>query len=310
MHPIVLLIIAGAGGYFLWDTLQEKEPEVQGLDTAGSKIVVPTTNKTPEEGVSDVPIPPGNGPQAIHKKHHHHKSANLHPDTPAIITPSGASNLSVQTIHDVQRAANTLGVAVPSIPVDGYLNPQTKRAISTLQHQLGIPPTGKPDMPTMNAIERALGQLAMGQSAVGAYPPVQQATVHTVKKLVKMATQLAVDDISGMQRALNAIGSKPTLAVDNVLGSKTIAAVKAFQISQGLVADGIPGPKTLTALQAAVDPGAMAAVAHNVSSIFTGESRDVEMELGRGFGGGGGELGSAFGGKSRKSKSTAHQKRM
>ncbi len=52
-----------------------------------------------------------------------------------------------------------------------------------------------------------------------------------------------------LQKQLNALGAK--LFVDGDLGDKTEAAVRAYQLKVGLVADGIAGPKTLAALAGA-----------------------------------------------------------
>jgi len=84
-----------------------------------------------------------------------------------------------------------------------------------------------------------------------------------VAHLSKTASQLPVSDVSSMQRALNALGAKPPLKIDGIIGNKTTAAIKAFQIASGLVADGVAGPKTLTALQYAVDPAVAQIVASN-----------------------------------------------
>jgi len=54
--------------------------------------------------------------------------------------------------------------------------------------------------------------------------------------------------IAWIQAKLNEKGANPKLDVDGDLGPATIAAIKAFQMKNGLVADGIVGPKTLTAL--------------------------------------------------------------
>ncbi|BAZ49779.1 hypothetical protein NIES4103_23910 [Nostoc sp. NIES-4103] len=51
------------------------------------------------------------------------------------------------------------------------------------------------------------------------------------------------DDVEFLQRFLNADDFGP-LAEDGVFGSKTEAAVKKYQSSRGLTADGIVGPKT------------------------------------------------------------------
>lgn len=54
--------------------------------------------------------------------------------------------------------------------------------------------------------------------------------------------------IKEIQEALSKAGY-PTGAIDGIWGRKTIAAVKMFQASKGLVVDGIAGPQTLAALQ-------------------------------------------------------------
>jgi len=54
--------------------------------------------------------------------------------------------------------------------------------------------------------------------------------------------------IAWVQAKLNDNEANPKLDVDGDLGPATIAAVKAFQTSHGLVPDGIVGPKTLAAL--------------------------------------------------------------
>ncbi len=59
-----------------------------------------------------------------------------------------------------------------------------------------------------------------------------------------------VDYIANIQTLLNKVqGSR--LSVDGVLGILTISAIVTFQGSKGLVPDGMPGPKTLAALEAA-----------------------------------------------------------
>lgn len=64
--------------------------------------------------------------------------------------------------------------------------------------------------------------------------------------------------IAELQSDLGKLGFDPG-PVDGWRGAKTIAATKAFQKAAGLVADGVAGPMTLTAIRAALapaDPGA------------------------------------------------------
>jgi putative chitinase len=69
-------------------------------------------------------------------------------------------------------------------------------------------------------------------------------------------------DVSSLQARLKELGFNPG-TVDGVFGPGTEAALKAFQASEGLVADGIAGPKTIAALQLSVStaiPSAIPAV--------------------------------------------------
>src|ERR1700690_133990 len=255
MHPIVLLLIAGTGAYFLYDAMEEEPPEVQGLKTkAGGTIVVPTKahHKEPKESLTDVPPPADNGPAAIHAPPPYKPGPALHPQAPALITRGGVSNFAMQSVEDLQRAANTLGFG--PLAITGTLESRTRAALAALQKSLGLPPGDVMGLPMRKAVEAALGSRAAGAAPVASHPIVQQANSAYVHQLAQQASQLPVTDVVSMQRALNAIGAKPPLKLDGIIGKKTTAQIKAFQISQGLVADGIAGPKTLTALQAAVDP--------------------------------------------------------
>ena len=56
-------------------------------------------------------------------------------------------------------------------------------------------------------------------------------------------------DVTYLQQRLTALGYKPGTA-DGIFGSKTLAAVRAFQADHKLAVDGIVGPKTWAALAA------------------------------------------------------------
>ena len=58
--------------------------------------------------------------------------------------------------------------------------------------------------------------------------------------------------IAALQADLNALGALPALIVDGGFGPKTEAALMAFQITHGLQGDGLIGPLSWAALDAAV----------------------------------------------------------
>jgi peptidoglycan hydrolase-like protein with peptidoglycan-binding domain len=71
----------------------------------------------------------------------------------------------------------------------------------------------------------------------------------------------AIATLADVQSALNALGGAGTpLKVDGINGPKTIAAVKAFQSTHGLIVDGIALPKTKAALALALAGGPGVAV--------------------------------------------------
>jgi peptidoglycan hydrolase-like protein with peptidoglycan-binding domain len=61
-----------------------------------------------------------------------------------------------------------------------------------------------------------------------------------------------VATLSDVQKALNMLGASPRLYLNGKLDPRTVAAVRVFQVTHGMLADGVPGPKTRTALQLAI----------------------------------------------------------
>jgi peptidoglycan hydrolase-like protein with peptidoglycan-binding domain len=61
-----------------------------------------------------------------------------------------------------------------------------------------------------------------------------------------------VETMSDVQKALNMLGASPKVMLTGKLDPRTVAAVRVFQVTHGMLADGVPGPKTRTAMQIAV----------------------------------------------------------
>jgi len=73
--------------------------------------------------------------------------------------------------------------------------------------------------------------------------------IHCNCYVIKTPAIVAPDkNVLAIQRALNVKGANPKLAESGVNDAATKAGIAAFQKSNGLVADGIAGPKTLKAL--------------------------------------------------------------
>jgi putative chitinase len=61
------------------------------------------------------------------------------------------------------------------------------------------------------------------------------------------------DEVKSLQRDLNILGADPQLEVDGRFGNQTRLAVKEFQVTAGIAADGIPGPVTMTTIKLTLD---------------------------------------------------------
>jgi hypothetical protein len=77
----------------------------------------------------------------------------------------------------------------------------------------------------------------------------------------------------GLQTALTKLGFDPG-PVDGIPGSRTRAALVAFQTSAGLQPDGIPGPKTFAALRQALKPSAAPALAKVTPEVSADKETD------------------------------------
>ena len=84
-------------------------------------------------------------------------------------------------------------------------------------------------------------------------------------------------DTNAVQTALSRLGYAPG-PIDGAWGAKTKGAVVSFQAAKGLTADGIVGPKTIAALQAAVAemrPASPAPSAARPPAVTAGAGRGI-----------------------------------
>ena len=154
-----------------------------------------------------------------------------------VVTATGSSAVSPQTVKDVQGALNTLGYQ-PVLKVDGIPGPMTTNNIKQYQAKAGMPVTGTVDPALASSLQIALQTVSAVNASVGSAGPVSSAT----------QAPAGVNTSTEVQHALNLLGAKPALAEDGKIGPMSVAAIRVFQQTHGLTVDGIAGPKTKTAL--------------------------------------------------------------
>jgi peptidoglycan hydrolase-like protein with peptidoglycan-binding domain len=144
------------------------------------------------------------------------------------------------TTAQIQTALNAWGASPPLTP-DGSYGPLTRAATIAFQHAKGLTEDGKAGALTQTQLQPYLNRaVSVSASPAPRQTPAAAAAPAQTRSVTLSNTQV--------QTALNAAGAMPPLVVDGSLGPKSKAAVKAFQATHGLAADGVPGPLTQAAL--------------------------------------------------------------
>ena len=308
--------VAAVGGLELYKHFHPQLQSLRHVGPTGAPIqtVVPVTDSATKPGVAAAPLPPNNGSAATFTPPPATPNGTLGLE-PTVITPSGAANLSIDSVSDVQNALTTLGVA--KLAADGKSGPATAAAVTVFQSAHGLPSTGIIDPPLKAALQSALASLAGTQKHIGQSLPVQAAAVGAstpdsplgasivsagLHKIVSLFQGLFHSDVGAegadlpktddhkaalikLQRVLNLLGASPPLDESGTMTPETTAAIKCFQVTYGLVADGVPLQKTVAAMALAVDPAAQAAIlpsvpkaADHVASLAATEDPKSEIK--------------------------------
>lgn len=168
------------------------------------------------------------------------------------IAPTGVTR---ETTSHLQNAVQAT-LPKLSVPASGRTTPaampRTSAPAQTAVHAVATAPAPKTSSAPTPA--PAAHSAHHGDCAIGAEPVVVHANPTTPAAVAKVISEHPITTPHAVQQALNKAGATPTLKVDGVIGPKTVAATKAFQIATGLVPDGVPGPKTRTALAIATCP--------------------------------------------------------
>ena len=139
--------------------------------------------------------------------------------------------------------------------VDGVIGAQTRLAIKEIQKKIGLKAHGRIDAVTLLALQRLkelpkpneakVQESSLPEPAEKVEPQAQDKEAAPAAKISKpVKSEIGTEQI---QKALQTAGFYKG-KIDGKLGPQTKKAIKAFQKSQGLKADGIAGQKTREAL--------------------------------------------------------------
>ena len=178
------------------------------------------------------------GPQTIAKIDAAYESKTGKSSSSA--TSSSASGLKLNSkgtdVRNLQQDLTTLGYYWAEIT--GNFGAKTETAVKRFQEENGLTADGVAGAKTLNAIAAAVARKG-GTSA-------SSSSAGTALKLNSQGTK-----VSQLQTDLKQLGYYYAEITGN-FGSKTEAAVKAFQKAKGLTVDGVAGTRTLDAIAAAV----------------------------------------------------------
>jgi peptidoglycan hydrolase-like protein with peptidoglycan-binding domain len=281
--PFVPVALGGAGLFAGYKIFFEEKTHIQRLHAAdpvtgaGVDVAVPTTTDPPVLSKSvtpptsdDIAVVPREETLGVNTvvedgRIRHHRRHYVEPPivpgmlplAPTVFTPYGPAPMTIRSPYDIQYALNALGHG--PLRIDGSVGPETTRALLDFQRTRGLAQTGlipETRAHLQNAVQAMIPRPGVVRTGahVGAEAVVANAVKATPVAVAVVTKTPAIATPHAVQVALNKTGANPPLKVDGELGPKTVAATKAFQVVHGLLVDGVPGPKTRTALAIACLP--------------------------------------------------------
>lgn len=173
---------------------------------------------------------------------------------------ASAASLSTSATRTLQRALISRGFSIPSGPT-GWYGPETTRAVAAFQRSQGWRGSGADGIAGALTLRR-LGVAVSGASVTRATPAVAKPAAKPKASATSKATSkkaspkayrpgTASREVYFLQQALIERGYSIPAGPTGYYGTRTVKAVRAFQLAQGWPAsqcDGIPGAKTLKLL--------------------------------------------------------------
>ena len=178
-------------------------------------------------------------------------------------TPSAGSGVSARTVEQVQTKLKALGFY--SGDITGNIGTKTTNAIIAFQQRYGLSPDGVIGNATLTRLNEVYAQVSDNS---------------TSSNSVTESASVSSDTIRQVQDKLKTLGLYSGEVTGNA-GSKTTAAIKAFQEKYGLTADGIPGNATLKKLDEVIAGTSRKETAETepAASVSSGTIRQVQERL-------------------------------
>ncbi|MCX7831843.1 MAG: N-acetylmuramoyl-L-alanine amidase [Actinobacteria bacterium] len=169
-------------------------------------------------------------------------------------------------VKEIQNRLLKLGYSVGPTHADGNFGLKTKEAVIKFQKKTGLKPTGIVDKETYQKL--IFESYELGDRTLYLHYPFFKGR-----------------DVLELQKILKSFGFNPG-PLDGIFGPLTEKAVREFQMSVGLVPDGIVGPQTITKLfDSARNFGSSSVVIYPEREIGLEPLKDVPIALDAGHGG-------------------------
>lgn len=176
----------------------------------------------------------------------------------------------MMTGEDIKWLQATLVEAGYNLTIDGYFGNKTKSAVISYQSNHGLDADGIVGPNTINSLKSTL--TSNTQQVTESASEVTKYTEPT-KNIGYTSPITTGEDVKWIQSNLNYL-NHAGLSIDGQYGPLTRTAVKAFQASHGLIADGIVGPRTLAEMKACLN---------NEQGLYTPNSTPLENILSNGY---------------------------
>lgn len=153
--------------------------------------------------------------------------------------PSSRTQADRQAVAHVQTELQQLGFYNGAI--DGSWGSESRSAMANFQQSKGLPPSGDPDQPSLNALASAAPSGTTASTSGNAPPPSS-----------------SIPSISEVQQELQQLGYYRG-RIDGVWGPGTRSAMASFQRTQGLPVTGQGDMRSMNALAATAQSSATGA---------------------------------------------------